>query len=45
MDDRLGPLSIEQKKRAVTKRAKLNKDAEVERRPEQVFSTIYIARN
>ena len=36
-DFRLGPLSIEQKKRAITKRARLEKDAEEERRPEEVI--------
>lgn len=35
---RLGPLSIETKKRNITKRAKLNKEAEEEKKPQEVRS-------
>ncbi|KDQ57759.1 hypothetical protein JAAARDRAFT_47608 [Jaapia argillacea MUCL 33604] len=36
MDFMLGPLSIEQKKRTVTKRAKLEKNKEEERKPQEI---------
>ena len=34
--DRLGPLSIEQKKRTITKRSKLEKNKEDERKPQEL---------
>jgi hypothetical protein len=34
--DRLGPLSVEQKKRTTVKRAKLEKSKEEERRPQEI---------
>ena len=35
-DDRLGPLAIEQKKRAVGKRARFEKNKEDERKPQEL---------